>query len=131
MRRLLFPLWFCLWPLFLGVFLPYCPLPGGHRLLNLPWEIVSGLVFWGIDETIGLSVQSRLLFAAAFYWPFVVSIAMCVLGSLLQKASRRKLRLISAVALIASSFFVVNLDRAMEPPLSNVPTYYRLFAAVW
>ncbi len=131
MRRLLFPLWFCLWPLFLGVFLPYCPLPGGVRLLNVPWEIVSGLVFWGIDETIGLSVRSRLLFAAAFYWPFVVSIAMCVFGCLLLKEGRRKLRLIFTIALIASSFFVVNLDRVCQPPILKLPTYYRLLAAVW
>jgi hypothetical protein len=89
------------------------------------------LVFWGFDETVGLSVHWRLLFAAAFYWPFAVSIAMCAVGSLLQGAGRQKLRLISAIALIASSFFVVNPDRAMKPPLSRVPTYYRLLAAVW
>ena len=132
MRRTVFLLWLFLWPWFLGVVLPYCTFPGHIKLANLFWEVVYGLGLWAIDEAVGLSLGSRfLLFVGAFAWPVIISTIMVLLGLVLQKASLRKLQLTMALALIASSFLVTDLDRALHPPFSNLPTYYRLLGAVW
>ncbi len=131
MRRTMFLLWFFLWPWFLGVFLPYCTFPGGHKLFNVFWEVIYGLGLWAIDETFGLSIQSRLLVLGVFVWPIVISTIMLVFGLTLQKTNRRTLRLTVVLALIASSFLVIGLDRAMRPPFSILPTFSRLFFAVW
>ena len=132
MRRLWFPLWFSLWPCFLGVFLPYLAFPGGVHLLNLFWESVYGLGLWGIDETVGLSIESRLLVLGLFVWPIILSTLMFKAGRALLKDSLGKIRLPIVIALIASSFIVIaNPDRVGRPPFSRLPTYYRLFSAVW
>ena len=61
MRRVLFSLSFSTGSFFVGVGLPYCPLPNGLRLCNLFWSMIDGLGLWAIDETTGLSVDSRTL----------------------------------------------------------------------
>jgi hypothetical protein len=130
MWRRWFPLWFSLWPCFLGVFLPYCTFPGGIKLLNVFWETIYGIGLWVVDQTVGLSMDSRLLFPGLCLWPLVISTIMFFAGRKLQKAGR-KMQLSAAIALIASSFLVVNLDRALQPPVSHLPSYNRLFWAVW
>jgi hypothetical protein len=130
MRRILVSLWFCLWPLFLGVILPYVPFPGGHRFLNLFWSVVCGLGFWMIDETVGLSMDSRLLVIGVLVWPIVVSAAMFLLGWKLQEISPR-MRLILICALLASSLFIVSYQRAMRPPMLYLPTYDRQINTIY
>jgi hypothetical protein len=131
MRTKLFPLWFCLWPCFLGVFLPYCTFPGGLKLLNVFWEGVYGLGLWGVDEAAGLSIQSRLLFLGVLVWPIAISTVLFIFGRKIQKINHRTLRPAMVLGLIASTFLVINLDRAQQPPFSNLPTFYRLFFIVW
>lgn len=130
MRRLLVSIWFCIWPFFWGVFLPYVPFPGGLRLLNLFWSAVCGLGFWVMDEAGVLYMDSHFLVLGVLVWPVAVSGATFLLGWRLQQMSA-KTRLVLLCALLASSFLVVPVQLAMRPPMSDLPTYYRLFAAVW
>jgi CHASE2 domain-containing sensor protein len=109
--------------------LPYIPFPGGH-ILNLFWDIVCGFGLWMIDETVGLSLNSRLLVIGALVWPIAVSVAMFLLGWKLQKISPR-MRLVLICALIASSLCIVSYERAMRPPMLYWPTYHRQLDGVW
>jgi hypothetical protein len=118
-------------PYFLGVAFPYCPLPGGLRLLNLFWGVVDGLGLWAIDETVGLSMDSRLLILGVLVWPIAVSAAMFALGLKLLRTMHLRLRLFVISALVATAFLDVDLNRALQPPLSHLPTFHRLFFAVW
>jgi hypothetical protein len=131
MRRALFLLWFCLWPLFLGVWLPYLTLPGNLKLMNVLWGLVDGLGLWFVDKTVGLNIQSPFVALGAFVWPVVVSSGMLILGRSLNRVQHRKLRSAVVAALIASSLLVVSLRRATHPPLSRLPMYYRLSFVVW
>jgi len=130
MRRLLISLLFCLWSFFLGVVLPYVPMPGGLRLLNFFWSVVFGLGLWIIDETVGLSMDSPLLILGVLVWPIAISGAMFLLGWKLQQMSSRK-RLILICALLASSLFVISDSAALRPPMSDLPTYYRQLFVIW
>lgn len=130
MRKTAFALFFGFWPLLLGVFLPYFQFPGGTRFLNFFWSVIDGLCLWAIDESVGLSVQSRLLILGAFVWPIVISGLMLLVGFRISRMPS-KARLIALSLLLASSLLTVNLRSAQHPPLSHLPTYYRLFFAVW
>jgi hypothetical protein len=130
MRRLSVSLLFCLWPLFGGVFLPYVPFPGDLRLLNFFWSVVCGLGLWIVDETVGLSIVSPLLVLAALVWPIAVSGAMFLLGWKLRQMSSR-MRLVLICTLLASSLLIVSVHAALQPPMSDLPTYYRQLAAIW
>jgi hypothetical protein len=131
MRRTTFCLWFCLWPLFLGVCLPYLTFPGGHKLINIFWGSIYGLGLWGIDKTIGLSIHSPFVAVGVVIWPIVVSSLMFILGRKLVQMNHRWLQLAIVLALVVSSLLVINLQMALQPPFSNLPTFYRLFFAVW
>ncbi len=130
MRKIILALNFGFWPLFLGVLLPYIPLPGGFRLLNIVWSVVDGLGLLTIDVSVGLSVQSRLLILGVFVWPIVVSGTMFLFGLRLSGMSSR-VRSVVLCALLASSLLTVNLSAALHAPISKLPTFYRLFFAVW
>jgi hypothetical protein len=130
MRRILVSLLFCFWPLFWGVFLPYVSFPGDLRLLNLFWSVVCGLGLWTIDETGGLSIVSPLLVLGVLVWPIAVSGAMFLLGWKLRQMSSR-VRLVLICALLASSLLVASVHAALQPPMSDLPTYYRQLAAIW
>jgi hypothetical protein len=130
MQRTFFALCFGFWPLLLGVFLPYFQLPGGLRLLNFFWSVINGLGLWAIDETVGLSIQSRLVILGVFVWPMIVSGAMFLFGFKLLRVPPRA-RLVGIFALLASSLLTVNLSAAQHSPISHLPTFYRLFFAVW
>ena len=130
MRKIAFALGFGFWPLFLGVLLPYFPLPGGLRLINIFWSVVDGLGLLAVDVFAGLSVQSRLLILGAFVWPIVVSGTMFLFGLRLLGMSSR-VRLVVLCALLASSLFTLNLSAAQHAPISKLPTFYRPFFAVW
>ena len=131
MRRTSFLLWLFLWPLFLGIFLPYCPLPGGLRLLNIFWGTVYGLGLWGVDKTVGLSIQSSFVALGVVIWPVIISAVLYVFGRRLQESSDGKVRSTIILALIVSSLPLVTLSKALQPPFSNLPTFYRLFFVVW
>ncbi|MFZ1086426.1 MAG: hypothetical protein WAN35_15800 [Terracidiphilus sp.] len=129
MRRTLVSLWFCLSPLFLGVILPYVPFPGGH-ILNLFWDIVCGFGIWMIDETVGIFKYPHLSIVGVFVWPIAVSAAMFLLGWKLPKMSPR-MRLVLISALLASTFFIVSYEKAMQPPMSYMPTYHRQLNGIY
>jgi hypothetical protein len=130
-RRILLALWFGLWPLFWGVFLPYFQLPGRLRLVNFFWDAVCGIGLWLTDNTVGLSLDSRLLLGlGVLVWPIGVSMVMFLIGWLLDKITFR-MRFAVMCALLVTCLFTENLQTLMQPPWSNIPTYYRLFTAVW
>lgn len=130
MRRTM-PLLLGLGSLFMGVCLPYCPLPGKLRLLNLFWSSIDGLGLWAIDHTVGLSMHSRSLILGVFIWPLVVSILMFFCGQKLLHAKHPKTRLFVVSALLATAFLTTDLNRASRPPFLNLPTFYWLFFNVW
>jgi hypothetical protein len=130
MRKTAFAFGFGFWPLFLGVLLPYIPLPGGLRLLNIFWSVIDGLGLLTIDVSVGLSMQSRLLILGVLVWPIVVSGAMFLFGLRLFGMSFR-VRSVVLCALLASSLLTVNLSAAQHTPILKLPTFYRLFFAVW
>lgn len=130
MRKTAFAICVGLWPLLWGVFLPYFQLPGDLRLLNFFWSLIEGLGLWAIDLSAGLSVQSRLLILGVVVWPIVVSGVMFLFGLELLRVPSR-VRLVALSALLASSLLTVSLGAAQHPPISSLPTFYRLFFAVW
>jgi hypothetical protein len=130
MRKTGFAILFGFWPLFWGVLLPYFRLPGGLRLLNFFWSIIDGLGLWAIDESVGLSIESRLVVFGVFVWPIAISVAMFLFGFKLLRVSPKILRA-ALSALLASSLLTVSLGAAQHPPISNLPTFYRFFFAVW
>jgi hypothetical protein len=131
MRRILLALWFGLWPLLWGVCLPYFQFPDSLRLYNYFWGGVCGLGLWVTDITVGLSLDSRLLLGlGVLVWPIGVSMVMFLIGWMLDKITF-KMRLVVISALLVSCLLTENLQTLMQPPMSNIPTYYRLFAAVW
>jgi len=86
MRRILLAVWFGLWPLPLGVFLPYFQFPGSSHFLNVFWAVIDGLGLWTIDKTVGLRplasashLESRLVVLGVFVW--VMSAPMLELSS--------------------------------------------------
>lgn len=130
MRRTVFGLILCLWPLFLGVGLPYLTFPGGLKFMNFFWGTVYGLGLWGVDKTIGLSIQSPFVAIGVIVWPILVSTTIFIFSRKLQ-LNHRKVQLSIVFALIISSLLVTNLHAALQPPFSNLPTFYRLFFVVW
>jgi hypothetical protein len=125
------PFLLALGSLFLGVCLPYCQLPKGLRLLNLFWSSIDGLGLWAIDQTVGLSIQSRLLPIGVFAWPIFVSILMFIVGRKLLRTSPGRMRLFVISALVSTAFFTTDVNRAARPPLSHLPTFYWLIFVVW
>jgi len=117
-----------LWPLFFGICLPYFSLPGGLRLVNLVWSIVEGLGLWAIDETAGLSLESRWLPLGLFAWPLIISTIMFLFGRKLARTSSRA-HLVTLLALLASLIFTVSYKTANG--VSFLPAYFRYFQAVW
>jgi hypothetical protein len=130
MKKTVFTIFFGFWPLFLGVFLPYVPFPGGLRLLNIVWSIANGLGLWVIDLSIGLSIPSKTVILGAFLWPVAVSVAMAFLGARLFDMSS-KTRVVAVCLLLATSLFTTSLSSAQHAPVAEYPTYYRLFFAAW
>jgi hypothetical protein len=130
MRRTM-PLLLGLGSLFLGVCLPYCPLPKGVRLLNLFWSSIDGLGLWAIDQTVGLSIDSRVLLLGVLVWPILASSLMFILGLKMLRTEHLRLRLFVISAFAVTMFLTVDLNRAAQPPLSNLPTFYWLFFNVW
>jgi len=130
MRRTIVSLWFGLWPLLLGVFLPYFQFPARLKLLNFFWSVTYGFGLWAIDKTVGLRIQSPMITLGVIVWPIVVTGAMFFIGwKLPQMSSGMRLFVISA--LLASSLLTVKLSRVQRSPMSNLPTFYRLFFVVW
>jgi hypothetical protein len=122
MRRVMFGIWFSLWPLLLGAGLPYITFPRHLIFMNIFWEVIYGIGFWGVDKTVGLYVDSPFVAVGVFIWPIAVSAAMFFCGwKVLQASSRMRLAIVSA--LLLSSLLTVSLQRALQPPISDLPTF--------
>ena len=77
-----------------------------------------------------MRIQSPFLILGVVIWPLAVSSAMFFVGwKLAQFSSAARFAVISA--LLISTLLTVNLGAALRPPMSNLPTFYRLFTAVW
>jgi hypothetical protein len=55
---------------------------------------------------------------------------MFLVGWTLDEITFRR-RFAAMSALFVTCLFTENLQTLMQPPMTNIPTYYRLFAAVW
>src|SRR5438874_2177259 len=130
MGRVLFSLCFSLIPLFLGICLPYVPLPGDVRLINLFWGVVYGAGLWAIHEALALP-PSRVFLLFMFGWPLAVSGALFFIGSKLQETGHSRLRLMFVYIMIASSLAVTGLQRSLEPPFSKLPTFYKVLFTIY
>jgi uncharacterized membrane protein len=99
--------------------------------MNVFWESVYGLGLWELDRTVGISIESSSTAVGVFAWPIVVSGLVFIFSLKLTQPRYSKLRSAAVIALVASSFLVINAERAFYPPYSNLPTFLRLFFVVW
>jgi hypothetical protein len=118
-------------PIFLGIGLPYLDFPGHHRFVNPFWSTVYGCGLWILDKLGSLRIQSPLGPIGLFVWSLAVSAALFLFVSKLQQAGHTRVRWVSFCLLGASCFCIVGLQMSMQPPLSNAPTFYRLFFVIW
>jgi hypothetical protein len=130
MSRVLFRTYFFLWPLFLGVFLPYLVLPTIGRVVNIFWGPVYGFGLLLSDSVFGNSIESPFLIFGVLLWPVFVSALLFVFGGLLERL-RNKTKVVAAVALFLSSLLSVGLNEMAMPPFNQVPTYWKLMTVVW
>jgi hypothetical protein len=132
-RCVLFSLWFGLWPLFLGIFLPYVPFGGDRRLLNVFWSLLYGFGLWSIDHIVGLSnsTASSFLLFGGLIWPTTVSLALFVFGWRLCRGDKRRMRATAVLVLAASSLAMVDLNLVYREPFSSLPTYFQLLSVVY
>lgn len=131
MKSTIFRIWFCLWPLFLGVFLPLFEFPGKIRLFNYFWEFIYGLGLFIIDKTDGLRIQSPYLGLGAMIWPAAVCAAMFLAAFVLDKMKKPFVRRGAIVALTLSSLLVTVFDEWSPSFWSGIPTYYWQMFNVW
>jgi hypothetical protein len=89
MTRLPFKLFFAMWPLFLGVWLPYVPIAGGGRLINLLWSLIYGLglvlCFYVFGDRHAIGLWGGLLFPL-----FLTAVLFWASGKLWDEANRYK-----------------------------------------
>jgi len=131
MRKVLFSLCFSLITLFLGIGLPSVPFPGELRLINLPWGIVYGAGLWILDRFVSLRQPSPVGLLYVFGWPIGALCASFFIGTKLYETNHYRLRRVSIWILIISSLAVMEVDRSLKPPFSNLPTFYRMLFTVY
>jgi hypothetical protein len=131
MRRVMFCLWFAIWPLVIGIVMPYVPISGNIRLINILWSIVYGAGFWIIANTNGLSMASPFLFFGFFVWPIAVSLVLFMFAWRLSRCHSRRICAVAALALVVSSFAVVSLDQLYINPFTYLPTFYQLVSVIY
>jgi hypothetical protein len=131
MRRNILSLVFALVPLFFGVALPYVEFPGNNRYLNLFWSPVYGFGLFALDRMAILRSRSPLALLGVIAWPIAVSCALFILGGKVQQGGHTRLRMISLCLLFASSCCIVGLQKSLQPPFSQVPTFYKIFFSIW
>jgi phosphoglycerol transferase MdoB-like AlkP superfamily enzyme len=126
-HRLLFRLWLSLWPLFLGLCLPYVDFAGQHYL-NLPWSFAFGLGLQGQEAVFGWGITSPYNPFGILLWPIMVTAFLYWLSGKLWKALQPSHRLILAALFFISGIFIANL----RSPLSGIiPTYWWLMYEIW
>src|SRR4051794_19503380 len=119
MDRRLFSSSVSLLPLFLGIALPYVPLPGSVRLVNVFWGVVYGAGFFVIDwfGAFHPTQRSPAVFFAFIVWPVFVSGALFMIGNWLHRTTGSRLRLVSMCLLMASALALTTLDSALQSSL--------------
>jgi hypothetical protein len=132
--RFLFKLFCAVWPLFLGVFLPYVPIPGGGRLINLLWSLIYGLglvlSFYVYGDAAG-SHRPNLVLYGGLLFPLLLSAVLFWLSGKLWNTTNSVGRVWAAGLLLLSACCVVGLDRSAYPPFDVLPTYWRLMFIVY
>ncbi len=131
MKAISFRIWFGIWPLLVGVFLPYIEFPHGIRLVNVPWGLIFGFGLFLIDLLSGLTIYSPWNILGVIVWPLVLTFVMFMLGGKLDRMSGGRLRRILVLVMIISSLLVINISLADSFPWSRIPTFYREFFVVW
>ncbi len=124
-KRKLFRFWFVLWPLFLGVFLPYVPLPFFGHLQNLIWGFLYGFGLFLTDVTVGNSIVSKHLIFGFLLWPIMLT------GMLFWLSGREMLR--GPTGKAAGLVFITSFAclPVYSQSISWLPTYWRLMFVVW
>ena len=125
LKHKFFRFWFVLWPLFLGVFLPYVPLPLLGHLQNLIWGFLYGLGLFLTDITVGNSIVSKHLIFGVFLWPIALTVLLFWLSN--RKAFRDLMGKTSALLFISSFFCLPVYSQSID----WLPTYWRLMFVVW
>jgi hypothetical protein len=111
--------------------LPYIPFPGDLRLINLFWGVVYGAGLWVIDGVVTLRQQSPVVLLYILAWPLAVSCGLFIIGNKLHQTSHSRLRLFLIWIMIASSLAVTRVDRSLQPPFSNLPTFYKICFTIY
>ena len=114
-----------------GVGLPYVEFSGQKRFLNLFWSSAYGLGLWSLDKTANLCGHSPISLLGVLGWPLVLACAIFFFCLSLQRSDKTRLRWVLFVLFCASSVCVVDLQKSLQPPLSQLPTFYRYFFVIW
>ena len=130
MNRWLARVLFSLGPLFLGVFLPYVPLFGFGRAVNLFWGTVYGFGLFVTELLCGNSIASPVVLFGALLWPILVTVFLYVLSRKLVTGTRFRFHL-SLALLFLSSFLTVSVGLLRQQPFILIPTYWQLMWVIW
>jgi hypothetical protein len=120
-----FKLFFTMWPLFLGAWLPYVPIAGGGRLINLLWSLIYGLGLVLCFYIFGHDRPAIVFWGGLLYPLFLSAVLFWVSGKLWDNANSVR-RSWAAGLLLLSAFCVIGLDRSFYPPFNVLPTYWKL-----
>jgi hypothetical protein len=125
MPRLLFQLWFALWPFFLGVLEEMADV-AGHHFTNLIWGVIDGLGLFAADMTVGLSLRPSFGKTFGFLvWPILISIFLFWLSGKLWERSSKSERWIYAGLLLLSGLCVAEMHGPGLPFFGWIPLYSR------
>src|SRR5579864_3051677 len=118
--RFLFRLWFALWSLFLGVFLPYVPTPTGERIQNIFWGTFYGLGLFLTDSLFINSIASRFLVFGMVVWPaFLTGFLFWASGYIWTRG--RAAAFAAGFALLFSSIIVIGMSQLRYEPFNRLP----------
>ena len=131
MKKAILPLIWSIVPLLIGIGLPYFELPGRVRLINPLWAVLYGGGLWMLDKLALLRIQSALSLLGVVVWPVAVSAGLYWLGRRLEQTKNLRIQSICLCLLGISFLCVVELQRSLQPPLSHVPTFYKMLFVIW
>jgi hypothetical protein len=131
LAKYLFRVWFAIWPLFLGVFLPYVGVFDHTKFVNLFWGAIYGFGLFLTDWIFTNSVKSPVLIIGVFIWPVFISALLFWAAGRWWHRSSLWGRLKSVAILFLTMFLAVSISTVSQPPFNLIPTYWKLMFVVW
>src|SRR6185437_15892998 len=102
-----------------------------RRFVNLFWGGIYGAAAWALGRLVDLREFPALALLWLVAWPIAVSCGLFALGWKFQHISRNRIRATVLCLIALSIFATIGMEEALRPPFASVPTFYRLFFAIW